>query len=80
LFIDFPTKIISFKSSIDERERSISRFIAVLKSSPIGVSHEIIGFLIPLFLSAIPSSRRAVPNQSAPAFSAAFATSINPWP
>ena len=65
---------------MEETERSISRLIAVLKSSPIGVSQEIIGFVIPPFLSAIPSSRSAVPSQSAPAFSAAFATLISPCP
>ena len=64
----------SVNNSIDEIDRSMSKLIAVLKSSPSGVSQEIIGTLIPLFRSAIPSSSRAVPNQLAPAASAALPT------
>ena len=52
--------------------------MAVLKSSPCGVSQAIIGLLIPPFRNEMASSSNAVPNQSAPADSAAFATATSP--
>ena len=54
--------------------------IAVLKSSPGGVSQARIGLVIPPLRSVIASSSNAVPSQSAPAAWAAVATGSKPWP
>ena len=70
--------ITSFSRSIEGIPKSISKSIALLKSSPRGVNQLIIGFNIPDLRRLIASSSKAVPNQSAPASSKALETGIKP--
>ena len=80
IFAARPASIISSSNSSEETERSMSCLIANLNSSPSGVSQQINGALTPAARNAKPSSSNAVPNQSAPAATAAFATGTKPWP
>jgi len=59
---------------------SISRSTADSKSDPGGTNQAKIGDLTPFFRRVIASSSNATPSQSAPADSAALATSTIPCP
>ena len=78
IFAALPASITSSSNSSDEIDRSILFLMAVFRSSPSGVSQQIKGALTPAARSAIPSSNSAVPNQSAPAATAALATGTKP--